>query len=270
MAHPGKVEVPIQHLAEDRAAEPRQDQVAVEEPLEIRLDGEPVAVVMRTPGNDMELSVGFLFGEGILSDPEQVLSVAYCADTSEEAAGNVVNVLAKGANPEAFEAARRSVYASSSCGLCGKTTLASVRLMAPEIEPIGPLSRSVLAELPGRLEAQQQLFEATGGIHAAALCTPAGEVLLVREDIGRHNACDKIIGAMVLREDWPLRGRILVLSGRASFEMVQKAAMAGIGAVVAVSAPSSLAIEIARELQITLVGFARRGTMNLYCGEVVP
>lgn len=270
MARPGKIEVLIEHLTEGASPQARRDAVAVEEPLEIRLGDEPVAVVMRTPGHDMELAVGFLFSEGILNHPDQVLSVAYCTDTSDDAAGNIVNVLAEGANLEAFEAARRSVYASSSCGLCGKTTLESVRLMVPEITPIGALSRAMLAELPERLLQHQTLFEATGGIHAAALCTTDGEVLLVREDIGRHNACDKIVGARVLREDWPLGGHILVLSGRASFEMIQKAAMAGIGAVVAVSAPSSLAVEMAEELGITLVGFVRSGTMNLYCGEVVP
>jgi FdhD protein len=249
MARPGKIEVLIEHLTEGASAQARRDAVAVEEPLEIRLGDEPVAVVMRTPGHDMELAVGFLFSEGILNHPDQVLSVAYCTDTSDDAAGNIVNVLAQGANLEAFEAARRTVYASSSCGLCGKTTLESVRLMVPEIAPIGALSQAMLAELPGRLLSHQTLFEATGGIHAAALCTTEGDVL---------------------REDWPLAGRILVLSGRASFEMIQKAAMAGVGAVVAVSAPSSLAIEMAEELGITLVGFVRSGTMNLYCGEVVP
>jgi FdhD protein len=270
MALDGKKEVTIQFLAESNPPVERQDAVAVEEPLEIRLGDTPVAVVMRTPGHDMELAVGFLFSEGILNDPDQVLSVAYCTDVEKEAAGNIVRVLAEGADPKALEAARREVYASSSCGLCGKTTLDAVRLLTPEIVPMRSLSRSVLAHLPDRLLAHQDLFDATGGIHAAGLCDSEGNVLLVREDIGRHNACDKVIGARVLREQWPLHNHILVLSGRASFEMVQKAAMAGIGAVVAVSAPSSLAIEIAEDLGITLVGFVRRGTMNLYAGEVVP
>jgi len=270
MAHKGKMEVLIQHLAEDQDAIERMDDVAVEEPLEIRIGDTPIAVVMRTPGHDMELALGFLFREGILRDPDQVLSVAYCQDTSEDAAGNVVRVLAEGADTEAMEAARRQVYASSSCGLCGKTTLDAVRLLTPQIPKTPPLSRAVLKELPQRLLQHQALFAATGGIHAAALCSLEGDVLLVREDIGRHNACDKVLGAMVKRETWPLHNHLMVLSGRASFEMVQKAAMAGIGAVVAVSAPSSLAIEIAQDLGITLVGFLRRGAMNLYSGEVVP
>jgi FdhD protein len=270
VAREGKAEVSIQHLAQGQEPVVRQDAVAVEEPLEIRLGDTPVAVVMRTPGHDMELAVGFLFSEGILNDPDQVLSVAYCSDTTEDAAGNIVSVIAQGADMDAFEAARRQVYASSSCGLCGKTTLESIRLMVPDVPPSPKLSAAVIRLLPDRLLGNQPLFEATGGIHAAALCSSEGEVLLVREDIGRHNACDKIVGAMVLREVWPLAGRILVLSGRASFEMVQKAAMAGIGAVVAVSAPSSLAIEIAQDLGITLVGFVRGETMNLYSGELVP
>ena len=270
MANEGKLEITIERFAAGQPPEQKVDAVVVEEPLEIRLADTAIAVVMRTPGHDMELALGFLFSEGILDDPDQVLSVAHCSDTTDEAAGNVVRVLAEGANLEAMEAARRQVYASSSCGLCGKTTLDAVRLLTPEIEPIGPLDRAMLDQLPDSLRSHQTLFESTGGLHAAALASRTGEILLVREDIGRHNACDKVLGAMVLREQWPLSGRILVLSGRASFEMVQKAAMAGIGAIVAVSAPSSLAIQFAQDQGITLVGFVRRGTMNLYSGEVVP
>jgi FdhD protein len=205
---------------------------------------------------------------GILRDPDQVLSVAYCADVEADAAGNIVRVLAQGADRKAFEAARREVYASSSCGLCGKTTLDAIRLMAPTLVPPPRLSASVLVRMPDLLREAQTLFDATGGLHAAGLFRVDGTLRLVREDVGRHNACDKVLGTCVLREEWPLSGHVLGLSGRASFEMVQKAAMAGIGAVVSVSAPSSLAVDYAREAGMTLVGFVRPGTMNVYCGDV--
>ena len=245
------------------------DVLVVEEPLEIRLGDDPIAVVMRTPGHDMALALGFLFSEGILRDPEQVLSVAYCADVTEDARGNVVRVLAEGADRQATDKARRQVYASSSCGLCGKTTLDAVRLMAPPVVPMR-LSWDVVAALPERLRERQALFASTGGLHAAGLFTADGTLRLVHEDVGRHNACDKVLGSMVMREEWPLAGHVLALSGRASFEMVQKAAMAGIPAIVAVSAPTSLAVDIARELGMTLVGFARGRAMNVYAGEVSP
>lgn len=247
---------------------PVDDELVVEEPLEIRLDDDPVAVVMRTPGHDMELAVGFLFSEGILRDPEQVLAVEYCSDTTAEAAGNVVRVRAEGADPEATAKARREVYASSSCGLCGKTTLDAVRLLAPPLSPVAALPASLLLELPRRLRNAQPLFARTGGLHAAGLFSTTGELLLLREDIGRHNAVDKVLGAFAMREQWPLSGRVLVLSGRASFEMVQKAAMAGIGAVVSVSAPSSLAVDYASQAGMTLAGFVRDGRLNVYAGEV--
>ncbi len=247
-----------------------EDHLGVEEPLEIRLGDDPIAVVMRTPGDDMALALGFLFSEGILRDPDQVLSVAYCQDTSAEARGNVVRVLAEGADQEALEAARRQVYASSSCGLCGKTTLSAVQLVAPPLQPLPPLSRSLLLDLPAKLREAQTLFERTGGLHAAGLVGPDGNMIQVKEDIGRHNAADKVLGSCVLGEKWPLAGHFLVLSGRASFEMVQKAAMGGIGGVVAVSAPSNLAVQYARAVGMLLVGFVRDGSLNLYNGEVVP
>jgi len=246
-----------------------QDALVVEEPLEIRLGDEPVAVLMRTPGDDITLAVGFLFSEGILSHPDQVLSAAYCTDQEGESAGNIVRVLADKPDLEATEKARRQVYASSSCGMCGKTTLDAVRLLCPEIPAHPPLSAATLLTLPGLLRAEQEVFHLTGGLHAAGLFTLDGELLMVREDIGRHNACDKVLGAMVLREQWPLHGHMMVLSGRASFEMVQKAAMAGIQAVAAVSAPSSLAVDLGRELGITLVGFLREDSLNVYAGVVL-
>ncbi len=244
------------------------DSLVVEEPLEIRLGDDPIAVVMRTPGHDMELAVGFLFTEGILRDPDQLLSVAYCTDTEPGAEGNIVRVLAEGADVDAVDAARRAVYASSSCGLCGKTTLDAVRLVTPDVAPIRGLRAEVAAALPDTLRTHQELFEATGALHAAGLASVDGELLLVREDVGRHNACDKVLGHMAMREVWPLSNRVLVLPGRASFAMLQKAAMAGIGAVVAVSAPTSLTVEFAREAGITLVGFVRPGSMNVYAGQL--
>jgi FdhD protein len=255
---------------DDAAPERAEDCLAVEEPLEIRLGDEPVAVVMRTPGDDLALALGFLFTEGILRRPEQLLSVAFCTDTRPGAEGNVVRVLAEGADRDAFESARRRVYASSSCGICGKSTLDAVRLLAPEPRPAPPLRRTLALDLPAKLRAAQRLFDATGGLHAAGLFSFDGELLRVAEDVGRHNAVDKVLGAMVLAETWPLPDRVLVLSGRASFEMVQKAAMAGIPAVVAVSAPSSLAVDFAAQRSMTLLGFAREGSVNVYSGEVVP
>ena len=254
----------------DGRAEERDDALVVEEPLEIRLGDDPIAVVMRTPGHDMELAVGFLFSEGILRSPEQVLSVAYCSDVTPEASGNVVRVLAAGADRHAAEAARRQVYASSSCGLCGKATLDAVRLLAPPLGAPPSLTFARVAALPDALLAEQSVFASTGGLHAAGLFAAQGPPLLVREDIGRHNAVDKVLGAMVMRERWPLHDHVLVLSGRASFEMVQKAAMAGIGAVVSVSAPSALAVDYATEAGMILVGFARPGRINVYAGEVTP
>ena len=241
--------------------------LAVEEPLEIRLGDEPIAVVMRTPGDDMALALGFLFSEGILRDPDQVLSVAYCSDVTADAKGNVVRVIAQNADIKAAQKARREVFASSSCGLCGKTTLDAVRLLAPKLTPI-QLPAATLLRLPSLLRESQKLFDATGALHAAGLFTAEGELRLLREDVGRHNACDKVVGTFVLREEFPLAGHVLVLSGRASFEMVQKAAMAGIPAVVAVSAPSSLAVDYAREAGMTLVGFVRGESMNVYAGDV--
>ena len=245
-----------------------RDDLVVEEPLEIRLGDVPIAVVMRTPGHDMELAVGFLFSEGIVRSPDDLLAVEYCSDVTADAAGNVVRVRAPNADQAAAETARRTVYSSSSCGLCGKTTLDAVRLLAPPLAPQPALTVSLVASLPGRLRSTQSVFARTGGLHAAGLFSADGELQLAREDIGRHNACDKVFGAMAMREVWPLSGRILVLSGRASFEMVQKAAMAGVGAVVAVSAPSSLAVDYARAAGMTLIGFARGADMNVYSGEV--
>ncbi len=260
---------PVRRLSDD-AETTLDDELVVEEPLEIRIDDEPLAVLMRTPGHDMDLAVGFLFSEAVLRDPSQLLLVEYCADVKDDALGNVVRVRADGADRRAAEAARREVYSSSSCGLCGKTTLATVRLLAPPLTPPPALSATLLRQLPERLRSAQSLFARTGGLHAAGLFDQDGTLELIREDIGRHNAVDKVLGAMARDDVWPLPERILVLSGRASFEMVQKAAMAGIGAIVSVSAPSSLAVDYCRDAGMTLAGFVRGDRLNIYAGEVTP
>ena len=232
----------------------RTDAVAVEEPLEIRVDGEPVAVTMRTPGDDEELALGFLFGEGLIDR-------AHEAGPAPDLAANVVELR----GPLLREPARRSFYATSSCGICGKGALEEVSVRSAAA-PAGPVvDRQVLAGLPDRL--RQPAFELTGGVHATGLFDPAGELLCVREDVGRHNAMDKVIG-WALREGLvPLAWRILCVSGRLGFELAQKAAVAGCPILVGVGAPTSLAIELARERGMTLAGFARGGRLNAYSGS---
>jgi FdhD protein len=231
----------------------RADAVAVEEPLEIRVDGKPVAVTMRTPGDDEELALGFLFGEGLIDRAQE-------AGPAPDLAANVVEVR----GPLAREPARRSFYATSSCGICGKGALeeVAVRSAAP---PAGPVvAREKLAALPDRL--RQPAFELTGGVHATGLFDPAGELVCVREDVGRHNAMDKVIGWALRQGLVPLSERILCVSGRLGFELAQKAAVAGCPILVGVGAPTSLAIELARERGLTLAGFARAGRVRVYAG----
>jgi FdhD protein len=227
------------------------DQVAVEEPLEIRVDGRPQAVTMRTPGNDEELALGFLFGEGLIDRVHPATPPADLAANTIEVAGALLG------DPGA-----RSFYTSSSCGVCGKGALEQVAVDAP-IAAAGPeVPRELLAELPERL--RQPAFEASGGLHATGLFTPAGEPIAVREDVGRHNAMDKVVGRALLDGGLPLHPNLLCVSGRLSFELVQKAAVAGAPLLVGVGAPSSLAIELAADRGITLCGFARAGAMNVY------
>jgi FdhD protein len=229
-----------------------RDQVAVEEPLEIRIGGRPVAVTMRTPGHDEELAVGFCLSEGL--EPRSV-------SLPEDLAANTVEVDAPG-----FDAGRlqRSFYTSSSCGVCGKGALEAVAVEAPRV--VSPLAvpASLLAELPDRLRRAQPAFEATGGLHATALFTAEGELLCLREDVGRHNAMDKVVGWAYLRDMLPVAEALLCVSGRLSFELVQKAAVAGCPIVAAVGAPSSLAVELAADRGITLCGFVRGGRLNVY------
>jgi FdhD protein len=230
-----------------------RDAVAVEEPLEIRVDGEPLSITMRTPGSDEELALGFLFGEGLIEGPRP-------AGPTEDFAANVVEVR----GPLRRDPGRRRFYTTSSCGVCGKGALEEVAV-ASEALPAGPaVPRELLAELPDRLV--QPGFERTGGLHATGLFDASGSLLAVREDVGRHNAMDKVIGRALLDGLVPLHGRILCVSGRLSFELVQKAAVAGAPILVGVGAPSSLAIELAADRNITLAGFARGGHANVYTG----
>ena len=232
------------------------DVVAIEEPLEIRVDGSPVAVTMRTPGHDEELALGFLYGEGLIDvDPGRA------AGLTEDFANNVIEV----AGPLRRSPGQRNFYTTSSCGVCGKGALEEVAVnSAPfEVDPIAPvLSRALVAGLPDRLV--QPTFDATGGVHATGLFSAAGELTVAREDVGRHNAMDKVIGHELQAGRLPLTGSVLCVSGRLSFELVQKAAVAGAPMLVGVGAPSSLAISLAQDRGLTLCGFARRGTMNVY------
>jgi FdhD protein len=230
-----------------------EDEVAVEEPLEIRVDGDALAVTMRTPGHDEELALGFLYGEGLIDGPRE-------AGPTEDFAANTVEV----AGPLVHDPGTRRFYTTSSCGVCGKGALEEVAVHSGPLSD-GPLmARSLLARLPDRLE--QPTFERTGGLHATGLFDSGGALIVEREDVGRHNAMDKVIGRALLDGLVPLRDRILCVSGRLSFELVQKAAVAGAPILVGVGAPSSLAISLAQERGMTLCGFARRGTMNVYAG----
>jgi FdhD protein len=231
----------------------RSDEVAVEEPLEIRVEGEPLAVTMRTPGNDEELALGFLYGEGLIEGPAE-------AGPGADLAANTIEV----AGPLRRDPGARRFYATSSCGVCGKGALEEVAVHSPPL-PGGPtVERSLLASLPARLS--QPAFERTGGLHATGLFSSGGELLLSREDVGRHNAMDKVVGRALLEGWLPLHDRILCVSGRLGFELVQKAAVAGAPIRVGVGAPSSLAIELAADRGLTLCGFARGGAVNVYAG----
>jgi FdhD protein len=230
-----------------------EDEVAVEEPLEIRVDGRPLAVTMRTPGHDEELGLGFLYGEGLIDGPR-------AAGPPADLAGNTVEV----AGPLLREASARSFYTTSSCGVCGKGALEEVAVLAPRASPGPRVARELLARLPDRL--RQPTFERTGGLHATGLFTPAGELVCAREDVGRHNALDKVVGWALTAGRLPLHGLVLCVSGRLSFELVQKAAVAGAPVLVGVGAPSSLAVQLADAQRMTLAGFARAERVNVYTG----
>jgi len=246
----------------DGVVSERPDVLAAEEPLEIRLEGEAVAVTMRTPGHDTELAIGFLTGEAIVR-PEQIANVLECR--SEEGDGGVVDVkLAPGAKSSAGW--QRNFYATSSCGVCGKASIDAVRVAADPLGTGPTVDRAALEAMPDALRSAQRVFERTGGLHAAGLFSSEGTALAVREDVGRHNAVDKVVGRFALDRALPLRDRALLVSGRASFEIVQKALVAGVALVAAVSAPSTLAVRLAKESGMTLVGFLRPGGFNVYSG----
>ncbi|CAN5784637.1 formate dehydrogenase accessory sulfurtransferase FdhD [soil metagenome] len=249
------------------------DTVATEEPLELRLvlGGRrfPITVTMRTPGADFELAVGLLHGEGVLRTRADVARLSYCTDPKVDAAQqfNIVNVeLASGAAPD-LRSLERTFVTTSACGVCGKASLEALELRGAATVPPGPrLDPAVLVGLPDRLRAAQGLFEVTGGLHAAGIFRPDGELVVAREDVGRHNAVDKVIGWALLNDHLPLHDRVLVVSGRASYEILQKALAAGLPMVVAVSAPSSLAVDLAARFAMTLIGFLRGDRFNIYTG----
>jgi FdhD protein len=228
-----------------------EDAVAIEEPLEIRVDGAALAVTMRTPGHDEELALGFLYGEGLIDGPRDV-------GLTEDLANNIIEV----AGPLTRDPGVRRFYTTSSCGVCGKGALEEVAVLSAPVSAAPTIPRSLAAELPNRLD--QPGFRRTGGLHATGLFNPDGELLYTREDVGRHNAMDKVVGRALMDGRLPLSGRVLCVSGRLSFELVQKAAVAGAPILIGVGAPSSLAVELADDRGLTLCGFARRGTVNVY------
>ncbi len=243
-----------------------EDKVAAEEPLEIRAGGHAIAVVMRTPGDDAALAAGFLLTEGLIRGPEDIESIRHCTDVPETARGNVIEVELAPDVPDPFEHARRLFYVTSSCGICGKASIDQVRQQAPTLPSGATIAPDALPRLVPALRQAQVTFERTGGLHGAGLFNFDGTLVATAEDVGRHNAVDKIVGARLLLNDWPLSERLLLVSGRVGFEIVQKAWLAGIPAVAAVSAPTSLAIELAHEAQMTLIGFLRNEDYNVYAG----
>lgn len=275
--------ITLTHLELGKPAAVREDEVAREEPLEIRVEGRSVAVVMRTPGHDEELVAGFLVTEGVISKAQDVLEISQCPSVNNEY-GNIVDVLLGGAIVN-WDSLTRHVFSASSCGLCGKTSIESVfQKFAPlgEVSPDSCLSTAtengrvnteyaaprlspeLVASLPGKLRKAQEAFSKTGGLHASALFDLEGNLLVLREDVGRHNALDKVLGYALQNHMLPLSQHLLLVSGRVSFEIIQKALAGGIPIVAAISAPSSLAVDFARDSGQTLIGFLRDGRMNVY------
>ena len=256
------------HLADGTVTE-RPETLVVEEPLEIRVNGSPVTVTMRTPGSDVELAQGFLLTEGVIARRDDVLTVQYCRGAETADGTNTYNVLDVTLHPDVPPPdtdVTRNFYTTSSCGVCGKASLEAVRLSSrysPGDDPTS-VATATLTAMPAQLRSAQKVFASTGGLHAAALFTTDGTLLAVREDIGRHNAVDKVIGWALETGHVPLGGTVLLVSGRASFELTQKAVMAGIPVLAAVSAPSSLAVDLAGQSGLTLVAFLRGDSMNVY------
>ena len=250
---------------EDGRVHSVQDSLAAEEPLEIRIGGVPLTVTMRTPGHDRELAAGFLWTEGLIESPDEIGALREAA-VDPGSKSNLVEVELQGAefDPESL---KRNFYAASSCGICGKASIEAIRVRGlSRPNPGFKIAPELLCQLPDRLRERQQVFGRTGGLHAAALFDAAGELLIAREDIGRHNAVDKTIGWALLEKRLPLSSHVLVVSGRGGFEIVQKALTAGLPVVASVSAPSSLAVKLAREFGLTLVGFLRERRFVVYSG----
>ena len=254
---------------ENGASTAVQDLLAVEEPLEIRLNDRSVSITMRTPGNDFELAAGFLFTEGIIPGPDVIERIRFTHPAQHvRSTGNSLSVDLKPGVEVNFERLQRNFYTSSSCGVCGKTSLDALAAQGcPMLPRTGPrITAALIPELPQRLRKAQPVFDRTGGLHAAALFDLKGELQVLREDVGRHNAMDKLIGAEMMAGRTPAVDRIVLVSGRASFELMQKALMAEIPVLAAVGAPSSLAVEVAQRYNMTLLGFVRDGRFNIYSG----
>jgi FdhD protein len=268
--------IQIHRFANQAQAVVSDDQVAVEEPLEIRLDygsekrvRKSISITMRTPGNDFELAAGFLYNEQIIQDPDQIERIRYCGlPIDDEGRQNVVRVVLRSDAEVDLQRLERHFYTTSSCGVCGKASISALQLShCPLLPSDGPtISAQELFQLPERLRAAQEVFDSTGGLHAAALFRLDGTLEALREDVGRHNAVDKLIGMRLIERNLDFRDRILFLSGRISFELTQKALVAGIPIVAAVGAPSSLAIQLAEEFGMSLVGFVRGQRLNVYSG----
>ncbi|MFG1996631.1 formate dehydrogenase accessory sulfurtransferase FdhD [Actinoplanes sp. NPDC048988] len=259
---------PVVKINLDATGEPRRraDDLAAEEPLEIRVRKQPLAVTMRTPGQDIDLAMGFLLTEGVIRSAADVVTAQLCAGTDTPNTYNVVDIVLGADVPPPVTDPSRNFYTTSSCGVCGKASIDAVRTKSPFDVAADPLTvpAATLTALPDRLRAAQRTFDRTGGLHAAGLFTADGELVVLREDVGRHNAVDKVIGWALREGRLPLTGHLLLVSGRASFELTQKAWMAGLPMLVAVSAPSTLAAELADEAGMTLVGFLRGQSMNVY------
>jgi len=248
----------------------RPDTLAGEEPLEIRVGGRAIAVTMRTPGDDFDLVAGFAWTEGLIADADHLVGLRYCAGADDEGLNtyNVIDLVLSDNAPRPDVNATRTFYTTSSCGVCGKASIDAIKVRSrfDLHDDRTTVTPGLLSVLPGKLRDAQKVFEQTGGLHAAALFSPDADVLVLREDVGRHNAVDKVIGWALRDKRLPLTGTVLMVSGRASFELVQKAYVAGIPVLAAVSAPSTLAVEFADSVGMTLVGFLRGQSMNVYCG----
>jgi len=260
------------HVVQDGEARSREDAVAIEEPLEIRVETPtgafPLAVTMRTPGADLELAAGFLFSEGLIRSPDDIVTLRHCMQVPRELRENTVTVQLTQAPTLAAAALARHFTVSSACGVCGLESLEA--LAARGVQPVQPtpIRRDTLVTLPDRLREAQAVFETTGGLHASGLFDADGTLLCAREDVGRHNAFDKVVGWALMQDRLPLEGHTVVVSGRTSYELVQKAVAAGVGCLAGVSAPSSLAVQLAQRFGLSLVGFLRGQRFVVYSGEL--